>query len=129
MRGLWLTRDHTTQYTFNHSTCRPYDPYQTYYATLNWTAEVAQVRHKRNYIFDTFVQPGNLIQSTTAKEVYVVDEHKHRLQIPDGDTFVAKFGDNHWGDVKFIPQPVMDLVPLGEPMPSVRDAPKGKSGS
>jgi hypothetical protein len=86
---------------------------------VNWTAEVEQVVHKREYMFDTFVQPGTLIQSTVDKVVYVVDDQRRKVVIPDGSTFVAKFGEDAWGKVKFLPQPIMDLIPLGPPMDPV----------
>ena len=127
VRGLWLLKEDSPEFTFNASTCRAYDPYKTYYATLNWTQEVGAVKNKRAYMMKEFVKPGALIQSTTAKEVYLVDSNKFRTLIPDGDTFIAKMGDNKWKDVKFLPQPIIDLVPLGEPIVSVRNAPKPKA--
>jgi hypothetical protein len=127
VRGLWLVQNDTTDAPFTATTCRAYDPYQTYYTARNWTEEYQAIVHKRNYMFETFVQPGQLIQSTNGMEVFLVDEHRHKQLIPDGETFIAKMGDNKWGDVRFLPQPLMDSVPLGNPIPSARNAPKAQA--
>jgi hypothetical protein len=124
VRGLWLVQNDTSEAPFTAATCRAYDPYQTYYTARNWTEEYQAIVHKRNYMFETFVQPGKLIQSTNGMEVYLVDERRHKQLIPDGETFIAKMGDNKWGDVRFLPQPLIDAVPLGNPIPSARNAPK-----
>jgi hypothetical protein len=115
-RGLWLLEDDSTE-VFSAAVCRAYDPYSTYYATHNWTAEYTAIKSKRQYMVDTFVQPGKLIQSTSGKEVYLVDENLHKHVFPDGKTFIAKMGDDKWGDVHFLPQPLIDTVPTGDPIP------------
>jgi hypothetical protein len=126
VRGLWLVQNDTTDALFTATTCRAYDPYQTYYTVRNWTEEYQAVVHKRNYMFDTFVQPGQLIQSTNGMEVYLVDERRRKQLIPDGETFIAKMGANKWGNVRFLPQPLMDAVSLGNPIPSARNASKAE---
>jgi hypothetical protein len=124
VRGLWLVQNDSTEINFNAATCRAFDPYQTYYASHNWTDENRIITKKHKYMTDTFVQPGKLIQSNNGKEVFLIDERRYRQLIPDGDTFVARMGENKWGDVIFLPQPLVDAVPLGDPIPSVRNAPK-----
>lgn len=120
VRGLWLVTHDTADVTFGDATCRAYDPYRTDYATRNWTAEYLQVHHKRDYMYETFVQPGKLIQSTNALEVYLVDDQRRKQLIPDGDTFIARVGGDKWGEVRFLPQPLIDMVPTGPPIPSVK---------
>lgn len=124
VRGLWLVRGESADYNFNSSTCRAFNPYETFYAKNNWTDDARLVNNKRKYMYDTFVVPGGLIQSTTGREVYMVDANRHKQLIPDGDTFIAKVGENKWGDIKLLPQPIMDLVPFGEPIPSVLHPPQ-----
>jgi hypothetical protein len=122
VRGLWLVQNDSTEINFSAATCRAYDPYQTYYASHNWTDENRIINKKLKYMTDTFVQPGKLIQSKNGREVYYIDERRYRQLIPDGDTFIAKMGENKWGDVRFLPQPLVDAVPLGDPIPSVQKA-------
>ena len=122
VRGLWLVQYDTPDIPYNnHSYCRNYEPRKTMYAMKNWTGEYWEVNNKRNYMYKTFVQPGKLIQSTTGKEVYLVNDQKMKQLIPDGDTFIAKMGDNAWGDVRYLPQAIMDMVPFGTDIPSVKN--------
>jgi len=123
VRGLWLVQSDTPEDSFNQSTCRVYNPHKTYAATFNWTEEVAQVKHKRQYMFETFVVPGGLIQSTIGMEVYIVNARLQKQMIPDGETFVATVGENKWGNVRFLPQELMDNVTTGQPLLSVKNAP------
>jgi hypothetical protein len=122
VRGLWLVTQDSPEAAFTNATCRAYNPLETMYGTRNWTADYLQVKNKRDYMYETFVQPGKLIQSTNGLEVYLVDESRRKQLIPDGDTFIAKIGGDKWGEVRFLPQPIMDSVPLGPPIPSVREA-------
>lgn len=124
VRGLWLVTQDSIDAVFNSSTCRTFDPLTTMYGTRNWTQEYLQVKHKRDYMYETFVQPGKLIQSTNGKEIFYVNEQRHKQLIPDKDTFIATVGDNKWSDVRYLPQPIMDSVPTGDPIPSVKKAQK-----
>ena len=121
VRGLWLVQTDSTDAPFNATTCRAYDPWQTHAGRFNWSDEVAQIKHNRQYMVETFVVPGGLIQSVNGMEVYYVNEHKQKQLFPDGDTFVAKMGHDKWGAVRYLPQVLMDAVPTGPPFPSVKE--------
>ncbi len=116
LRGLWLLQDQYQNLSAAAS-CRPYIMSTTYYASaMNWTAEVAAIQVKRLAQFDLVIRNGSLVQSTSGKEVFLIDERRQRRQVPDKNTFEALFGED-WGLVRVVPTEVLDRVELGPPLP------------
>jgi hypothetical protein len=115
--GVWLLKNTTTaDSAFTADMCRAYDPYETYYATRNWAEEARVITNKRNYIYETQVQPGKFVQSIHGHQVYLINALRQRQLIPDDDTFNAKFGEQRRAEVRFLPRGIVDAIPLGEPI-------------
>lgn len=62
------------------------------------------------------ITDGSLIKSEHSPDVFVVDRGKRHL-IPDRITMESKWPN---AQVQTVPQHVVDSIPLGEPVPSIR---------
>jgi len=121
VRGLWLLGDNYTD--VDAEICRPYQVEHTFYNQLNWTSEVEQINHKRDYMYDAFVRNGSLIQGTYGLQVFAVDSSRRKRLIPDKDTFLELFGES-FHLIKKVPSEVMAMVEEGPPLVSLKK-PKG----
>lgn len=117
VRGLWLLGDNYTD--VDSDQCRPLDLETSFYNVFDWSTEVEQILHKYKYMYDSFVTNGSLIQATNGIEVFVVDVERRKRAIPDRDTFVGLFGES-FHLIRRIPDEVLDLVPAGATLPSLR---------
>lgn len=118
--GFWMAQGRVADATL---TCKNLNLDSTVYVKTDWIGQYQRIVAKREIQLASIRKNGTLVRAVTGAQIYYVDDQSVRHAIPDGNTFIQKFGESSWSRVVSVPLGVLLSLPQGEMLTRVEVAP------
>eukprot|EP01031_Cornospumella_fuschlensis_P032349 gene32349-39121_t len=110
--GLWTASG--TMSDASSFTCKSLNLETISFAKKDWIGLHQTIVAKREEQLAMIRKNGTLVRALTGPQIYYIDEQGFSHVIPDGATFIHRFGSSSWGRIVSVPLAVLLSLPQGE---------------